>query len=248
MITEKDQTEREKFEAYCRANGIRTEVCLGNSEKYFFNDTEARWQAWQARAALDGGAVLLPAGYTITERPNDYCLSKNGNNILAICKDKHRNPSFDNELLEFVRALHQSALRTAPQQQSDGTPMPILFQYKNYRGEVSRRSAIPKRLWHGSTEYHPVAQWILTAFDTEKRADRDFALQDMDFHFRPQQQDEARDFANAVAASLAAVLPLLKTVQQIAPPGDHDETIARAQHNLAAFLTYQEKHDADLAG
>lgn len=41
--------------------------------------------------------------------------------------------------------------------------------------------------------------------------------------------------ALAVAASLEAVLPLLRTIQGMGIPGDHDEIIARAAHNLAVY-------------
>lgn len=46
---------------------------------------------------------------------------------------------------------------------------------------------------------------------------------------------DGRELALAVAASLEAVMPLLKTVQQFCPPDHHDEIIARAEHNLAVF-------------
>lgn len=58
---------------------------------------------------------------------------------------------------------------------------PIRFAYTNYRGELSVREAVPRRLWFGSTQYHPEAQWMMTAYDTGKKADRDFALSDCDF-------------------------------------------------------------------
>jgi predicted DNA-binding transcriptional regulator YafY len=55
----------------------------------------------------------------------------------------------------------------------------ITFVYKNYRGEIGVRTVIPQKIWFGSTEYHDVSQWLLTAFDVEKNADRDFALTDI---------------------------------------------------------------------
>ena len=54
-----------------------------------------------------------------------------------------------------------------------------IVEYTNYRGETARRIIIPIRMWWGSTEWHPQEQWMLTAWDVEKEARRDFAWQDM---------------------------------------------------------------------
>lgn len=51
--------------------------------------------------------------------------------------------------------------------------------YTNYRGETAKRQIIPKKIWFGSTEYHPDEQWLLDAFDVGKQADRTFALKDI---------------------------------------------------------------------
>jgi predicted DNA-binding transcriptional regulator YafY len=57
----------------------------------------------------------------------------------------------------------------------------ICFQYKNWRGETSRRIAIPIGLWFGRTDWHPNDQWFMKALDVEKDEERDFALVDMKF-------------------------------------------------------------------
>lgn len=54
------------------------------------------------------------------------------------------------------------------------------FGYTNYRGEAGVRLANPTRLWFGSNEWHPEEQWLLDAFDLEKKADRVFALRDVE--------------------------------------------------------------------
>ena len=51
--------------------------------------------------------------------------------------------------------------------------------YTNYRGETAIREITPKTIHFGSTEWHPEPQWLLTAFDIEKKADRDFAIKDI---------------------------------------------------------------------
>lgn len=50
--------------------------------------------------------------------------------------------------------------------------------YTNWRGETSVRRITPRCIWWGSTEYHEEPQWMLTAYDEDKRAERDFAMKD----------------------------------------------------------------------
>lgn len=50
------------------------------------------------------------------------------------------------------------------------------FDYKNHRGERSRRTVRPIRIWFASTAWHPEPQWLLEAFDLDKMATRDFAM------------------------------------------------------------------------
>lgn len=56
---------------------------------------------------------------------------------------------------------------------------PIIVKYTNWKGETANRTIIPHKVWFGSTEYHKEPQWLVYAFDSEKRAYRDFALSDM---------------------------------------------------------------------
>lgn len=53
------------------------------------------------------------------------------------------------------------------------------FTYTNYKGETSKRQVRPNSLWFGSTKYHKEKQWLLSAFDIDKDAFRDFALNDI---------------------------------------------------------------------
>lgn len=56
---------------------------------------------------------------------------------------------------------------------------PLTFLYKNWKGETRQRIIEPVKIWFGSTEYHPEPQWLLKAYDVEKREHRDFALNDV---------------------------------------------------------------------
>ena len=56
---------------------------------------------------------------------------------------------------------------------------PIKVTYKNWKGEVAKRNIVPKSLYWGATPFHPVPQWVLRAYDEDKKEYRDFALKDM---------------------------------------------------------------------
>jgi len=71
-------------------------------------------------------------------------------------------------------------------------PQPLSIIYTNWRGETAERTILPLRMWFGSTEWHPEPQWLLTAIDTEKNAERDFAWSGIDFQGNG---PEARDAA-----------------------------------------------------
>lgn len=58
-------------------------------------------------------------------------------------------------------------------------PARFRFLYRNWRGEASWRQVIPFYVWFGKTEWHPEPQWLLRAFDVDRRADRDFAMKDI---------------------------------------------------------------------
>jgi predicted DNA-binding transcriptional regulator YafY len=55
----------------------------------------------------------------------------------------------------------------------------VWIDYTNWRGERGIRHIRPQELLWLSTEYHREPQWLLHAWDVEKRAKRDFALKDI---------------------------------------------------------------------
>jgi predicted DNA-binding transcriptional regulator YafY len=59
-------------------------------------------------------------------------------------------------------------------------PIVLSFEYTNYRGEKSARRVIPEKAWHGSTKWHPEQCLLLTAYDIDKAAHRDFKFTDID--------------------------------------------------------------------
>jgi predicted DNA-binding transcriptional regulator YafY len=55
----------------------------------------------------------------------------------------------------------------------------VEIDYTNHAQERARRRILPLRMTFKSTEWHPVAQWILDAFDVDKLAERSFAVKDI---------------------------------------------------------------------
>jgi len=56
------------------------------------------------------------------------------------------------------------------------------FRYRNYKGDVSVRHVVPnahRPLVWSSNKYHPQKQWLLRAYDVDKRAVRTFAVKDI---------------------------------------------------------------------
>jgi predicted DNA-binding transcriptional regulator YafY len=55
------------------------------------------------------------------------------------------------------------------------------IDYTNWKGERRVRRIIPKpeQFFFGVTEYHKEPQWLLKAFDVEKKAERTFAMRDI---------------------------------------------------------------------
>jgi predicted DNA-binding transcriptional regulator YafY len=56
---------------------------------------------------------------------------------------------------------------------------PLKFIYKNWQGETAERKIIPIKIWYGKTDFHPKKQWFLKALDLDKKAERDFAISDI---------------------------------------------------------------------
>lgn len=82
-----------------------------------------------------------------------------------------------NEVAEFIDEI----ARRGDCAEISPTPLvepPLTVSYINYRGEISLRTITPLKPWYGSTEWHPVPQWLLKAYDHDKLEERDFALAD----------------------------------------------------------------------
>jgi predicted DNA-binding transcriptional regulator YafY len=56
---------------------------------------------------------------------------------------------------------------------------PLKFKYKNWEGKTAVRKVRPTEIWYGKTQWHPKKQWLLRAWDLDKDAERNFAVQDI---------------------------------------------------------------------
>jgi predicted DNA-binding transcriptional regulator YafY len=57
--------------------------------------------------------------------------------------------------------------------------MVITIRYTNYRGETALRRILPKAIQFVSTQWHPEPQWVMEAFDLDRKEDRSFAIKDI---------------------------------------------------------------------
>lgn len=55
----------------------------------------------------------------------------------------------------------------------------VQFAYLNYKGEFAIRNINPIKIFFGSTEWHKEPQWLLRAYDYDKKAEREFAMKDI---------------------------------------------------------------------
>ena len=57
----------------------------------------------------------------------------------------------------------------------------VRFRYVNYKGEESIRTVFIYEggIRYGASEWHKTPQYLLLAYDTEKHADREFAMKDI---------------------------------------------------------------------
>lgn len=78
---------------------------------------------------------------------------------------------------KFIAALAHSQSPAETRAPEGANPL-LKITYTNYRGETSERTIAPRSIRFGSTEWHPEPQWLLLAFDTDKGADREFAIKD----------------------------------------------------------------------
>ncbi len=59
------------------------------------------------------------------------------------------------------------------------TEKTVTVVYTNYKGVTAVRKIVPIEILFGHNEWHKEDQWLMRAFDTEKQAERTFAMKDI---------------------------------------------------------------------
>lgn len=55
----------------------------------------------------------------------------------------------------------------------------VTILYTNYKGKTAIRKIVPKTIEFSCNEWHKEEQWLMVAYDVEKKADRTFAIKDI---------------------------------------------------------------------
>jgi len=143
-----------------------------------------------AQVAVPDGWALVPAMAT-REWATSYATWKFGQSATPRCESPGEID------IEWAATLIRNMLSVAPAPPPPTLPAepegePLTFTYRNWRGEIAERRAIPRRVYFGATEWHPEPQWLLRALDVDKGAERDFALKDATFSAHPAAQQGMR--------------------------------------------------------
>jgi predicted DNA-binding transcriptional regulator YafY len=67
----------------------------------------------------------------------------------------------------------------------------VIIDYTNHRGDRRERKVFPYRIEFRETPDHKPAQWVMSVWDPEKRAQRTFALKNIhSWRIAPQENPE----------------------------------------------------------
>jgi len=55
----------------------------------------------------------------------------------------------------------------------------IKIKYKNWKGEIGIRNIVPLFMRYGHTDFRKEDQWLLSAWDVDKDAERTYAIMDI---------------------------------------------------------------------
>lgn len=173
--TDKTAQERERFEAWWNAR-------ISPPDPSPF-PRQFAWEAWQARAALDTGELVtgaykLPDGWKIVPIKPTVAMVDAAYDAHDAYESAAAPKAWCGLHSAYIAML--SAAPQPPASASSNDAEPLIFTYRNWRGEVATRRAIPQHVYFGATEWHPEPQWLMRAFDVDKGEVRDFAMRDME--------------------------------------------------------------------
>ncbi len=109
----------------------------------------------------------------------------------------------------------------------------IKLTYTNWKGETAERTITPDHIYWGSTEWHPESQWLLRAWDHDKKAFRDFALKDFG---HPRSSSSSSTADPELLAAAKATLAYYDSLDR-----SHDEGEPAILDELAAAVVKAER-------
>lgn len=137
----------------------------------------------QARAALDTGE-RVSSGYTL---PDGWKIVPIKPTVAMVDAAYDAHNAYESAAaakawcgLHSAYIAMLSAVPQPPAPPISDDAEPLIFTYRNWRGETAQRRAIPQHVYFGATEWHPEPQWLMRAFDVDKGEVRDFAMRDME--------------------------------------------------------------------
>jgi predicted DNA-binding transcriptional regulator YafY len=95
----------------------------------------------------------------------------------------------------------------------------VTITYLNHRGKISERQIIPYEFGWGSTEYYPTPQFLLEAWDFNKKALRTFSMNNI-INWRGNHATETQESlkrAGTLARAMCSLLPEGYIVSRIDP-------------------------------
>lgn len=137
---------------------------------------EARNAALREAANIVRGEVYLKHYRTWVIWPPYDDLPQERPNV----SENHRKARHCDQLADAILTLIDTPAPPPPAPPA-GDAQPITMTYRNWCGETGERTILPRKLWFGSTEWHPEPGWLLTAWDCDKEAERVFSLADCQF-------------------------------------------------------------------
>ena len=131
------------------------------------------WKSFSLRNPFEPGHYLVTDGTSVEIAELDVF---GANEDEWFLKERTR--------IDGIEAVTHYAKVNLPENETDAMEkiaigMTIQFDYVNWRGEQATRRAEVKGIQYGATEYHPETQWLMSAWDIEKQANRVFAMNDM---------------------------------------------------------------------
>lgn len=95
----------------------------------------------------------------------------------------------------------------------------VVITYLNHRGEISERRIIPYTFGLGSTDYYPSPQYLLEAYDLDKKAMRTFSLNNI-LNWRGNHATDTQEgikLSGTLAAAVRRLLPEGYAISRINP-------------------------------